>query len=189
MSKLFTPKFRVSFPSVFEATQINGEGKAKFRITMLFDEATFDEIEKQRWEAIKASIEPAAVKKFGKLPPMLKEPFLKGNDMRSNETGKIYQGHENMTVLRTASEDKPGLVDHNVQPIIDQSEFYGGCYAIATINPYGWEYMGKKGVSFGVGNIQKVGDGEHFGGKTKAEDDFGAISAPKGTTNSGLFDS
>ena len=34
---------------------------------------------------------------------------------------------------------------------------------------------GNKGIACGLGNIQKIRDGESLGGKTTAADDFGAV--------------
>ena len=191
-NKLHTPKFRVSFPSVFEATQINGQGKSKYRITMLFDlaEIAKDPAEQARWDAIKAELDPTLLKKFGSIPADYAKPFIDGNTMKKAETGVIYEGHEGMVVVRAASEDRPGLVDQNVQPIMDQSDFYGGCYARATVNMFAWEYMNKKGVSVGIQNIQKLADGETFSGKTKAEDDFAAVAQVEAVaaTDNSLFE-
>ena len=79
---------------------------------------------------------------------------------------------------------KPGLVDADVQPIIDPTEFYAGCYAIASFNFYAWAHdEGGTGISAGLMNIQKVKDGEPFGaGNSKPEDDFAAIESDEKPT-------
>lgn len=188
--KLHTPKFRVAFPDVFEATQINGQGAEKYRLTMIFDpkEIAKDPAEQKRFDALRAAIRDTAEDKFGVVPKVMKEPFKKGDDMRNKETGAIYDGHEGMVILRSQSNERPGLVDGNLNPILERSDFYGGCYARATVNFYGWEHPTQgKGVSCGIQNIQKVADGEAlFSGKTKAEDDFEAIESPAGSSD--LFD-
>ena len=72
------------------------------------------------------------------------------------------------------------VVDRNVDPIIHTSEFYGGCYAICKVNAYAWEYKNKKGVSFGLGNIQKIKDGERLGGgPSDPTKDFKPINSEK----------
>ena len=192
--KLYTPKFRVSFPDVFKATQINGQGAEKFRISMIFDPAEIakDPEEQVKWDAIKAAVKQAAVDKFGSEPAEYKKPFKKGDDMKNKETGKVYEGHEGMIILRAQSNDRPGLVDAACEPIMDQSEFYGGCYAKATFNFYAWDHPTQgKGVSAGIQNIMKVAEGETFSGKTKAEDDFTPIAkaaaTAEATADSDLF--
>ncbi len=75
---------------------------------------------------------------------------------------------------------KPGLVDASLQAIIEPSEFYAGCYARATINAYAYDRNGNRGVAFGLRNIQKIKDGDSFGGGSKAENDFDSIETPAG---------
>jgi hypothetical protein len=75
--------------------------------------------------------------------------------------------------------NRPAVVDENVDPILDPGEFYPGCYARAKIHAYAWEHKKSgKGVSFGLGNIQKVGDGERLGGRpqTDPKDDFDPVA-------------
>ena len=194
MSKIFTPNFRVAFPQVFEPKSING-GKPKYSITMIFD---MDKInknaeQKDKWDKMVASIEETAIGKWSPVPAVLKKPFKKGDDQRNKETGDVYNGFEGMVTVNALSETRPGLLGPDANPIMQQSEFYGGCYARATINAYAWQHpQSGKGVSFGLQNIQKVDDGETFGGKSKAEDDFGAISTPAAASAAGnatdLFD-
>ena len=67
------------------------------------------------------------------------------------------------------------MVDKNVQPILDQSEVYSGCYGRISVNFYGFNSNGNRGIAAGLGNIQKLRDGESLGGRTNAEDDFDAV--------------
>ena len=53
---------------------------------------------------------------------------------------------------------------------------YSGVYARVSINFYAFNTNGNKGVACGLGNIQKVRDGEPLGGKTNAADEFEATS-------------
>lgn len=62
-----------------------------------------------------------------------------------------------------------------MQPILDQSEVYSGCYGRISVNFYGFNSNGNRGIAAGLGNIQKLRDGESLGGRTSAEDDFDAV--------------
>ena len=66
----------------------------------------------------------------------------------------------------------PQIVDRSVQPILDRSEVYSGCYARVSVNFYAFNSNGNRGIACGLGNIQKVRDGEPLGGKSSAADDF-----------------
>ena len=61
------------------------------------------------------------------------------------------------------------------QVILDRSEVYSGCYARVSLNFYAFNSNGNKGVACGLGNIQKVRDGEPLGGRTNAADDFATL--------------
>lgn len=168
MEKVTTPEFRVSFPAIFEAQTNRLSGKEEFSVQMIFDkDADFT--------AMKKLAKKAAQEKWGdKIPTNLRSPFRDGdeyNDTAENQRQEL----EGKVFVNSRSKQRPGLVDGQLQAIIDQSDFYGGCYARATVSVYAYDQKGNRGVSFGLLNVQKLRDGEPFSGKMKAEDDFKAI--------------
>ncbi len=172
-----TPKFRVSFPSVFEKSGPPGTdpSKLKYSVVMLFtlDEINKDPKQKVLWEQMLLAAKDCAGEKWGnKIPQGLTSPFRNGTEKDQ------YEGYgEGVIFLTAKSERRPGIVDANVNRIIDPEDFYPGCFAHADVNPYGWSYMGKNGISFGLQNIQKIADGEHIGGGASAESSFDAIDS------------
>lgn len=168
-NKVITPEFRVSFANVFEATSFE-DGDPTFGLTMLFD-ADAD------LKAMKELAKRAAVDKWGdKIPKDLKSPFRDGAEKPD------VDGYEGKIFVNAKSRQKPGVVDQRVRPILDASEFYSGCYAIASVRAYAYEKKGNRGVAFGLINVQKVRDGEPFGGgRSKAEDDFRPVEGQAGS--------
>ena len=67
-------------------------------------------------------------------------------------------------------------MDRQVKPILDRSEVYSGCYARVPLNFFAFNSNGNKGIACGLGNIQKVRDGEPLGGKSTAADDFATLA-------------
>ena len=59
-----------------------------------------------------------------------------------------------------------------IKPILDRDEVYSGCYARVSLNFYAFNSNGNKGIACGLGNIQKIKDGEPLGGRSSAADDF-----------------
>lgn len=167
--QVLTPEFRVSFPAVFTARSAAEGQEAKFSITMLFPKSTDISV-------LKNAVLEAIVEKWGadkaKWPKGLRLPFRDGSE-------KDYDGYEDVTFCTASSKMRPGLVDQNRQAIIAPDEFYGGCYARATIAAFAYDKAGNKGVSWGLRNIQKTRDGEPFSGRSKPENDFDAIPMPK----------
>jgi hypothetical protein len=174
-SRLITPKFRVSFPQVFEKASYNG-GTERYSLTGLFYPKQFTEADKAKWDAIKKKLAEVCLEFFKKDIKTMKEdrsfkiPFHKGNE-------KDYQGYgdPDMVFFSMAnSKRRPQILDVNGNPITSENseEFYAGCWARASVNPYAFNNIGK-GLAIGLGNIQKLGDDESFEGFTSAEDDFG----------------
>lgn len=172
--KVNTPKFRVSFPAVFEQTEY--QGKKFYSVMALFPkDADLSQLKEQA--------EKAVIEKWGadknKWPKNLRSPFRDQSEKAyagDDGTQKLPKGHEEGAIfMNFKSNQRPSVVDQNVQEILDQNEFYAGCWAIASVQAYAYDHMGNRGVSFGLGNIQKVGDGEPLGGRTRPEDDFKPI--------------
>lgn len=176
MSKATTPPFRVAFPSVFQPKRNTLNGKDEFSVVALFKKG-------EDLNGLKQAAADALTKKFGedksKWPQGLKTPFRDQGERieAAKAQGKTPpQGYEQGAVYLTLrSNQRPGLVDQDVQPILDSSEFYGGCWARATVNAYAYDQAGNRGVSFGLSNLQKVKDDEHFGNRSKPEDDFAPV--------------
>ena len=163
MEKIMTPEFRVSFAHVFEPHAFSEGDEKKYSVVMLFDE-------NEDLSKLKALAAATAKEKWGKkIPANMRNPFRKGSEKPN------LDGYEGKIFVTASSKMKPGLVDKDVQAIIDKEEFYSGCYARATVTCYAYGGPGTKftpGVAFGLQNIQKLRAGDTFSGRSKAEDDF-----------------
>lgn len=193
--KKMTPEFRVGWPNVFEAVKVNPTDKtAKYGVMAIFQVA---ESEKSKAagtkvvsiEDLKQLCRDVAIEKFGADRtkwPALKFPFRDGNVETSY---KDKDGFGPGTIfVSLQSINKPGVVEAwadkaTGKPALlgAQSDFYAGCYARAEVNAYYWTFMGKQGVSLGLQNLQKLRDGERFGGRGNAADAFTPIDAPAGS--------
>jgi hypothetical protein len=79
-----------------------------------------------------------------------------------------------MYFLNATSTQKPGIVDKDLNEILDPDEVYSGCWGRASINFYAFNTNGNKGVGVGLNNIQKLKDDTRLGAaRASAEDDFG----------------
>ena len=160
-AKCLTPKFRLSFPSLFQKRAFDDDDP-KYELTMLFDSDA-------DLSALERVVEIAIRDKWGKKPPKgIRMPFRDGNE-------KEYDGYEDTTFVKATSTRRPGIVDLDLEDIIDPEELYAGCYCRASVVAYAYGGPGSKykpGVSFGLRNVQKLEDGEAFDGGSSAEDDF-----------------
>lgn len=166
-TKVVTGEVRFSYLHVFEPHAIEEGQDKKYSVSLLIpksDKKTLAAIKK----AIEAAKEAGKSTKFGgKIPANLKMPLRDGDVDRPDQPE--YAGHY---FINANSTNKPGIVDANVQPIIDSTELYSGCYGRASVNFYAYNVSGNRGIACGLNNIQKLRDGETLGGRSRAEDDF-----------------
>lgn len=157
---------RLSYFHGWEPASING-GEPKYSVSVLIpktDKETVTAINK----AIDAAIEEGVAKFGGKKPnkAAIKLPLRDGDVERDDEA---YKGH---FFINANSKTAPQIVDKAVKPILDRDEVYSGCYGRVSLSFYAFNSNGNKGVACGLGNIQKIKDGEPLGGRTTAADDF-----------------
>ena len=121
--------------------------------------------------AIDAAIEAGTGKFGGKTPnkAALKLPLRDGDIEKDDEA---YAG---AMFLNANSQTPPQIVDEHVAPVLDRAEVYSGCYARVSLSFYAFNTNGNKGIACGLGNIQKLRDGDVLGGgHVSASSDFGA---------------
>ncbi len=169
-TKVITAKVRFSYAHVFEPTAIEEGKDKKYSVVVLIpkkDKKTIAKIE----AAVKAATEAGKTKTFGgKIPPAssFKLPLRDGDEEKPDS--EEYAG---MLFFNASSKTKPGVVDAELNAILDKEEFYSGCYGRASINFYPFNKAGNKGVAAGLNNVQKLEDGEKLsGGGSSAEEDF-----------------
>lgn len=156
---------RFSYLHCWEPDSVNG-GDPKYSVSAIIPKSDTKTV-----NAIKAAIEQAkkdSVSKWGgKVPANLKLPLRDGDIDRPDD--EAYAG---CYFFNANSRQAPQVVDSKVQPILDQNEVYSGCYGKISVTFYGYNSNGNRGIAAGLGNIQKLKDGESLGGRTSAADDF-----------------
>ena len=169
MKVITGPDTRWSYANVWEAKSING-GTPKFSVSLIIPKST------RTLNKIKAAIEAAYKEGESKLkgngktvPPLssIKQPLRDGDIERPDD-----EAYANAYFVNANSATAPGIVDSNLDPILERSEVYSGVYGRASINFYAFNSNGNKGIACGLNNLQKIRDGESLGGKSRAEDDF-----------------
>ena len=161
-AKLISPEFRGSFVSLAQPRGIKGDPASipKYQITIALPK------DDPFWAKAESLVEATAKEKFGKIPAKLKSPIKDGD-----ESG--YDNLEGMLIAGASNSRRPGIVDAQLQPIIDGDELYSGAWFRASIRAYAWSHVtGGKGVSFSLDNVMKIKDDEAFDGSASAETDF-----------------
>lgn len=168
-TKVVTGKVRFSYVNIFKSRAFQADQDAKFSICLLIpkeDKATLKKIKAAVDEAIQEGI---SSKWNGKKPANVKLPLRDGDEERADEAPE----YEGMMFLNANSTQKPGIVDKDLNEILDPDEVYSGCWGRASINFYPFSVNGNKGIGVGLNNVQKLKDGEHLGAaRESAESDF-----------------
>lgn len=171
-TRVVTGEVRLSYAHLFEPQSIQGS-KPKYSVSLIIpktDRETIAKIER----AIEAAIN-AGIGKFGGKRPnkaALKLPLRDGDTERDDEA---YAGRFFVNANSTLP---PEVVDQDLNPVLSPAEVYSGCYARVSLNFYAFNTNGNRGIACGLGNVQKLRDGEPLGGgRTSAADDFAAFSA------------
>lgn len=169
-TKVVTNKVRFSYVNIFRSRSFSDGQDAKYSICLLIPKEDTVTVKKLKAAIDEAVQEGIASKWGGKKPANLKLPLRDGDEERAEEAPE----YEGMYFLNANSTQKPGIVDKDLNEILDPDEVYSGCWGRASINFFPFNSNGNKGVGVGLNNIQKLKDGDRLGGaRAKAEDDFG----------------
>ena len=172
LTKVITGKTTVmSYLTVLEPRTPIGGGPAKYSVSLIIPKSDTVTIAKIR-AAIEAAYAEGESKLKGSsktLPALedLKTPLRDGDKDRKGD-----EAYKNAYFVNANSTTKPGIVDANLNPILDSSEIYSGIIGRASIDFYAYNSNGNRGIACGLNNIQKLKDGTPLGGHSRAEDDF-----------------
>lgn len=170
-TSVVTGKVRLSYANIFEPKSINGSDP-KYSVSLIIPKQ-----DKQMVEVIEKAIANAKErdkgKWQGKVPANLKLP------LRDGDTDRPEDDNYKDCYFVNANSAKPPMVvglekDKTTGKAIQlgSDDVYSGCYARVSVNFFGYNSNGSKGVACGLNNIQKLEDGKRLGGGTSAEEDF-----------------
>ncbi len=174
---LVTGKVRFSYVNVFEPRQ-TPNGEEKYSTTLLIPKTDGDTYNRIMQE-INKTLQENITTVFKGIPPQNPRlPIYDGDGLRESGEpfGSECKGH---WVMTAKSNTAPEVVDSSLNPIMNKNEFYSGCYGRASIRFYVYNQNGNKGIGCGLGNVQKLEDGQPLDGRTTAAEDFGTPVQPK----------
>lgn len=153
-----TPVGRISFPKWPDTEGRFADGKYKCKLIIpKSDEAAS--------AALFAIVDPLALEVFGESDYV--SPIQDGDESDRVE----YHGH---WVISPRTKRKPKFVDYPDRADIDPDEIRAGDYVRVGVSPYSYSSANGDGISLGLTNVQKIRDGEPFGGGLDADAEFEA---------------
>lgn len=180
---LMTAKGRILWHSVFKPRKAKGsKDEGKYEFNLLFPKAAgHDVLKEAAIEAGKDKFSKEFKAAGGKWPQAIKTPFKRtdGNDKLVAALEEAGLKVEDWPVYFAArSKDKPGVVGPNGKSEgIEEENVYSGRWARMSVDAYGYETGGNKGVTFGLKNIQLLDNDDELvvgGGRVSAESEFEA---------------
>lgn len=169
-TKVITDVVRLSFVHLFEPYAAEAGQEPKYSVTVLIDKQD-KEMYKAMQRAINEAKELGKSKWKGRIPNDL-DVSLRDGDEKLDDDGNPFDGFAGHWYVNAKCKNKPGIIDAFKQEITDSTKVYSGCYARVSVNFYGYNVSGNRGIACGLNNVQFVKDGEPLGGRSRAEDDF-----------------
>lgn len=183
-TQVITEPVRLSYLSVFKPRAMQEGQEPKFSACLLIPKTDKKTIKRIK-DACEAARMASASVFGGKVPDKLKLPIHDGDGEMPNG-GEYPTEAKGMYVLNCSSKQQPGLVDRQLNPIIDETVLYSGCWGRVDLNFFAYNTSGNKGIGAGLNNIQKVRDDESLGGRQKPEEVFEAFEDDEDEDDLGL---
>jgi hypothetical protein len=159
-TKLITPVATLSYPHLAtpQEPQAGSAGKAKYSAALVFKpgqdltemQAAAMAVAEAKWPGKAAAMFAAGV---------LRTPFRKDGEFKGYAPGSVF--------VNVRSEQKPQIVSTypgpDGKPLLIEgdditTQMYAGAQVRASVTAFAYDAAGNKGVSFALGNIQKVGE-------------------------------
>lgn len=167
-TKVVTGKVRFSYVNIFQKKSFNGED-GKYQITLLIPKSDKKTVSEIKAAINEATTEGISSKWNGKKPGKLWNPLQDGDEDKA-DTNPEYAG---MYFVCAKSNSRPGIVDKDLNEILDPDDVYSGCYGRASVTFYPYNNS-SNGIAAALNNVQKLADGDRLGGaRATAEEDFG----------------
>jgi hypothetical protein len=171
--RLETPEGRASYAFVF-TPRPDDRGKEQYSMSLLIPKTS-----EQAIKVLKDAAKEVAAQAFGPgfadlvRAGRLRWPFRDGDLEKSDRPE--YRG---CTFLNMRNTNKPQVVDRHLQEILSPDGFGSGDYCRVTGRFFAYDSNGNKGVSFSLGNIQKIRTGERLDNRVDARKEFSAYDGP-----------
>lgn len=159
----------LSFPHVFKETAVkNDKGEVVYDIQIIIPKSQREDAR----EIVKA-IKEVGEAKWGANWKKVRTPLRDGDGEKDDITedgstkGEKYPERLGCWFLNARSTKPVGVYDRQRNPIVNSDDLYGGCKGKIAVTFYPYSTSGNNGIGVGLNGVQKIADGESFGGGRK----------------------
>ena len=165
-NKVVIGPFRLSYAYLTQPYSHDGDSaKGKYMTNVLIpksDKATLKALQ----QAIDAAKKSAIASKWGGKEPKKLDIPLRDGDEKDDE---LYADH---FYINAKTGHKPSVSDLKGLPILDSEDIYSGMWALVSVEFYGYDISGNRGIAVGLRAVRKYKDDERLGGSSSADSDF-----------------
>lgn len=168
-SKVIFGPCRLSYTHLFtKYSPDNDPANGKYQTNVIIPKSEKETIKALR-QAIEAAKQDGIVSAWGgKEPKKLALPLNDGDD-------KDDELYEDTFFVNAKSSTRPGIVDKNRAPIVDEEEIYSGIWAVVSVSFFPYSVSGNNGIACGLNNVMKYKDDAKLGGRVSAQTDFDGV--------------
>ena len=179
--KITTGLVRFSYAYVWQPKE-DDNGNVKYRAMLLIpkqNKASIQRIVDAIDQAIQEGIENGT---FGKKKPGTWKKkntrlsyfkwLLQDGDEKEDDEANLDPNLAGMYYLNASSKEAPLLADEDRNEIVDEQDFYSGCWGRAQLRLYAFDKKGNIGIGAALNSCQKLRDGERLSGRDSIETAF-----------------
>lgn len=156
----------LSFPHVFVNTKSkNDKGEDVYDIQFIIPKSQREDVRN-----ILLAIKKVGEAKWGANWKKVRTPLRDADAEKDEPTedgstkGAKYPERLGCYFLNARSTKPVGVYDRLRNPIVDSDVLYGGCKGKIAVTFYPYSTSGNHGIGVGLNGVQKIADGESFGG-------------------------
>lgn len=160
----------LSFPKVFADTKgTKDDGTPSYEIQIIIPKSD----KKAARDLLKAIVEVGEAE-WGERWKSVNNPLRDGDKEKDKIAedgqtyGEKYPERLGCYFINARSQRPVAVVDRQGSPISDSSLLYGGCKGRISVSFYPYANNGNVGIGAGLNGVQKIADGEPFGGTAPA---------------------
>jgi hypothetical protein len=161
----------LSFPRLFASTATEKkDGTKSYEVQIIIPKSQRSDL-----QALLKAIRTVGEAKWGDNWKKVRQPLRDGDKEKDELTedgmstkGEKYPERLGCYFLNARSTKPIAVVGRDRTPITNPDEVYGGCKGKIAVNFFAYSKEGNNGVGAGLNGVQKISDGEPFGGGAPA---------------------
>tara|TARA_R100001510_G_scaffold51698_1_gene51721 strand:- start:2065 stop:2613 length:549 start_codon:yes stop_codon:yes gene_type:complete len=177
------------WPSVFVPKKNKFDGTSRYELIAVFEKSSPDV--QKLLAAVKAAAEGENID-LKRANPIKN---CKADDERREREGlaprfeNLDNAGEYVFIQPWSKTTKPGVVDANINDVIDPNALKDGYHVKLNVNAFAWNKSGRSGISFGLNHVMIVREDERLstGGASAPRDPKKIWSAPEGKLDDDLL--